>query len=144
MQTLIDIIRKGKESKSYTHVNNSDFEIKYNDMDTYLILLWINIKSDKYKGIEVFKALVKFSQEKNLKFIIAYASKGIFYKVETTGYYSLLKWGFIPLEGIDLINAALEGNYKSIEEARKDSKFLANWKEKGIAFDGIFELDNIN
>lgn len=138
---ILDSIKQGKETKCYTHVKNADFEMKYSAMDNYLILLWIHIKpNSNYKGIEVFKALIEFTRTNNLPVITAFAARRKFRRINTNGYYSLLKWGFIPDKGISFINKTLGSKYTSIQEAYSDQEFLKRWKEKGAEFDGSFEV----
>lgn len=138
---ILDMIYNGKETKSYTLVDNKDFELKFNNMDSYFILLWINVKSgSKYTGLDIFKAIVSYCKKEKLSEIVATASRGKFKGLDTNGFYTLIKWGFESTKGIDWINTILDTNYKSWEEARDDGEFLPNWKKHGKESDVEFDL----
>lgn len=130
-QELYNIIKQNQvdENGSWV-VNTPDFELKYDDKGDFMFS-WINTKTSKYKGLDIFKALVLIAQKEGNKEINALAAKGKTNGITANGFYSLVKWGFESTKGIDWVNKLLGTKYQSYEEARKDPNFLPMWKEKG-------------
>ncbi len=137
------------KTKKFSQINNEDFSLRFDFIDDYVILLWIYNKSKKYSGREIFYQFIKYINSLGIREIYAYAAKGIDHirdgkksiKINDTGYFNLLKWGFIPTEGINFINKTLKSNYKSFEEMFSDNEFFSIWKEKGKEFPCVFDTD---
>jgi hypothetical protein len=132
-----------KEKKNINNVwivDNNDFQLNYEDKGGFMFR-WIYLKTNKYKGKDILKALVKIAQKSGANEMSALASKDVVNGVETNGFYSLVKWGFEPTKGIDWINKVLGTNYKDLETAYNDPNFLPLWKTKGkecwVTFDLI-------
>lgn len=145
----------GKEIRFVESINISDSDVKLKrglsiiETEDYIInfdyegekatLNWINTKTNKYKGKEIFNAFLDYMKSKGVRKIGAYGTKGNVYGIKAYGYYVMLKWGFIP-ENISEINDLLSTSYNSFEEALQDSNFWNQWKEKGDDYYGIFDL----
>ena len=140
---LYDFIKSKTNTKDIIRINNIDFNIIFdiNINDKTLNLDWINNKSNKYSGKDIINALIKLCDFYNLNKIKAVGAKGKYHNTNSFGYYVLLKYGFIPKDGIQLINKVLNTNYKNFEEAYSDNNFLVLWKEKGIEYDGYLYLN---
>lgn len=119
-------------------MNIPDFELKYDD-DGDFMFSWINTKTSKYKGIDIFKALIQIAQKEGNKEINALAAKGKTNGIDANGFYTLIKWGCIPTKDISWINKLLGTNYSSYEEAYEDPNFLPMWKAKGQECYCIFD-----
>jgi hypothetical protein len=131
--------------KSYLLINCEDFEIRYDNVDDENITLcWILKKTNKYQGIYIFNNFVEFLKGKNFKYIRAYCSNGItIYDhkiIQLNGYYTLLKWKFIPSKGINFINKTLKTNYKDFDEMYNDKTFWNRWKTFGKDFYAIYKI----
>ncbi len=133
-----DIKHKG----IYDVLNNDDFELKIDDVSgDHLTLNWIKMKTRKYSGTDILNSLIKYSQEKNYEYISAYGIKGDFKGKPVNGYYTLMRWGFIPDKGVNFINNVLDTKYNSLEEAFSKSIFWENWKKNGTEYTGEFNLE---
>lgn len=150
-QDVYNIIQTNKidENGSWV-VNTPDFELKYDDKGDFMFS-WINTKTSKYKGLDIFKALVKVAQTSGAREINALAAKGKTNGIDANGFYTLIKWGFESVKGIEWINKILGTNYKDMEEARRDPNFLLQWKTKGkesyVTFDttpGSLSIQTLN
>ena len=62
--------------------------------------------------------------------------------IVVNGYYTMLRWGFIPEGGIKFINKVLHSNYESLESAIIDPEFWNRWKLEGKEFIGFFDLSS--
>ena len=124
------IQREKKNVNNVWIVNNNDFQLNFEDKGDFM-LRWIYLKTNKYKGKDIMKALVKIVQESGDNEMSALASKDVVNGVETNGFYSLVRWGFCPTKGIDWVNKILGTNYESMDAAYADPKFLPLWKTKG-------------
>jgi hypothetical protein len=140
--TLYNLIQsqKQKEGDSFI-VSNEDFELKYEADSSDFIFRWVLVKSSKYKGKDIFKAIIDIAKKEGYKEINALAAKGKTNNVSANGYYSLVKWGFIPTKDITWVNKLLNTSYNSYDEAFNDPNFLPLWKEKGKETYAIFDLD---
>jgi hypothetical protein len=132
--------QKQKEGDSFI-VSNEDFELKYEADSSDFIFRWVLVKSPKYKGKDIFKAIIDIAKKEGYKEINALAAKGKTNNVTANGYYSLVKWGFIPTKDITWVNKLLNTSYNSYDEAFNDPNFLPLWKEKGKETYAIFDLD---
>ena len=139
------------QDEIYTIVENNNFSLKIDYITgDYLTLAWIHIKNKEYiNGTELLKSLIPYSKKRNLKYIHAYGIKGYdmayvnnkMKLITTNGYYTLMRWGFIPYKKEIFLNKVLKTDYKSLEDAYSDPNFWINWKERGIAYVGDFDLE---
>lgn len=141
------IKQNGINKKGYTEVITPEFELRYDTVGDRLSLMWVQIKSSKYKGVDIIKALVKLTRELGLKKITTYAVSGNISgsdkkAVKASGYYALLKFGFIPDGGIEFINKILHTHYKDMQQAYDDVYFLALWKAAEHEFTGDFDVSS--
>lgn len=141
-ESVYDIITNTVKKKQgiYT-VKNNDFHIIFDLTDDILELTWITINTNKFTGKEVLLGLIKYCKQFNITKIKATGVRDKHHGKDSYGYYVMLKWGFLPIQGITFINDVLNTNYKSFENAFIDSNFLPKWKINGIEFDGIFDLN---
>jgi hypothetical protein len=146
---VLNIIKNQmKEDKTGKKVETSDFILKIDDMTNHVTLSWIYTKTRTYSGTDIIRALIKYAQEKNYKFIAGYGIKGFDIveiegkktRIVTNGYYSLMRWGFLPDKGIKVINKKLKTNYATLEDAFSDSSFWTTWKDNGGDYTGEFDL----
>lgn len=128
-----------KIKKGINIVTTPDFVIKFDYEGPKATLIWIHSKTTKYKGKDVFKSLINYLSSKGVKTIGAWGTKGIVYGVQASGYYAILKWGFVP-ENMEEINTILGTKYSNFEEASNDPEFWSNWKQKGKDYYGVFDL----
>ena len=147
---LFDIIKtQGKSEKFYTLVDTDDFILKYDDT-SYMTLDWIYMKTNKYRGTDIFKAFLQLAKERGHNKVKAWAIKGADVvkingkskSIVVNGYYTMLRWGFIPEGGIKFINKVLHSNYESLESAIIDPEFWNRWKLEGKEFIGFFDLSS--
>jgi hypothetical protein len=138
-----------KEDRFYYVSENEDFTIKYDFVgEESMGLDWIYNKTNKYNGTDLFKCLVQIALENNLHMIKSYAIKGgdmirvngIPQIIQTNGYYTILRGGFIPDGGVDFLNGVIGTDYVDLESAYNDPSFWSNWRENGIEFVGFFYL----
>lgn len=153
-ENILDIINANKVSKDfYTLVETTDFTLKYDDAsEDHITLNWIYIKnkSSNISGTDLFKALIEIAKSKGIYKIFAYGIKGydiievdgVKKSIWVNGYYTMLRWGFIPDKGIHFLNKILKTNYNSLEEAYKEQNFWDSWKENGKEFTGVFDLSS--
>ena len=129
------------DKKGLVLIKTSDFAIKFDTWGNTYNLYWIKNFSSKFKGTDIFKELLKIVKERvGEKVIIATGIRGDFKGEDTNGYYTMMRWGFIPEGGISFINKILGTNYEKIEKAFNDSNFWINWKANGVQFDGEFDM----
>ena len=126
--------------KGLSVIDNADYICKFdiND-DNTATLIWINTKTNKYKGKEIFEALLEYFKGEGVKKVFAWGTRGKVYGVQAVGHYVMLRWGFIP-EDITYINKPLKTNYKTIKDALQDPEFLPKWKQDGDDFKGVFNM----
>lgn len=130
-QEIYDIIQTNKVDENGSWVVDSpDFQLKYDDKGDFMFS-WIYMKTSKFRGTDVFKALLMIAQKEGAKEIHALAAKGKTNDVLANGYYTLIKWGFVPIKDIDWANKLLGTQYQSWDEAYSDPKFFELWKAKG-------------
>lgn len=142
-QSLEDLISYSivPNKKGDILMKNDDFETKIDTFGDNYRLYWIKNISKKYSGTEIFKSILKTLKNKfGNKPISTTGIKGKFKGKPVNGYYTMLRWGFIPKGGINFINEKLNTNYKNISEAVTDEKFWELWRNKGCEFDGIFDM----
>lgn len=128
------------KKKGYHLIDNEDFQLRYDIVGDGLQLMWIHNKTNKIKGRDIFGQLIKFAQSIGMTNIYAWWCSGTIDKMPATGYITGMRWGFIPVDGINFVNKVLKTNYKNFEEAYADPNFLENWKQKGKDFTGEFDL----
>ena len=140
---LYDFIKSKTNVKDIIKISNIDYNLIFdiNIHNNVLNLDWINVKSNKYSGKDLINALIKICKYYNLTKIKATGAKGKYHNTNSFGYYVLLKYGFIPKEGIKLINKTLNTQYKNFEEAYSDINFLTLWKNNGLEYDGVLDLN---
>ncbi len=139
-----------KETKEYKDLETEDFMLRIGEMTSHITLSWIYTKTSKYSGTDILKALIKYCQENGFKSITGYGIKGhdsviIDGKrksIVTNGYYSLMRWGFIPDKGVKFINKTLKTNYSTLEDAFSDKEFWTKWKEDGKEYTGEFDVSS--
>jgi hypothetical protein len=70
--TLYNLIQsqKQKEGDSFI-VSNEDFELKYEADSSDFIFRWVLVKSSKYKGKDIFKAIIDIAKKEGYKEINA-------------------------------------------------------------------------
>ena len=130
------------KKKDFLDIDNEDFALRFDVWGPTFRLSWIKNKSGKYRGTDIWKTLLDVIKKKfGLKDITASAEKGYdsVDKVELNGYYTMLRWGFIPDKGIKMFNALLGEDYKSLEEAFSDEKFWSDWLKYGQSWTGVFD-----
>lgn len=128
---IYDIVQSNKVNEHGNWwIDTPDFQLKYDDKGDFMFS-WIYLKTNKYRGADIFKAVLRLAKEVGAKEIHALAAKGVTNNVDATGYFVLVKWGFLPIKGIEWVNKLLGTSYQSFEEAYNDSNFLPMWKQKG-------------
>lgn len=147
---ILDIIKNkmitGKDG--YKSIETPDFILKIDEVDTHVTLSWIYMKTQKYKGTDVLNAIIKYSKSKGYKSITGFGIRGTDIvkidgkskTIETNGYYTLMRWGFIPDNGIKMINRVLKTKYPSLIAAYKDPEFWTKWKQNGKDYTGEFDI----
>lgn len=126
--------------KGLSVIDTPDYIVKFDmDEDNTATLIWINNKTNKYKGKELFNALLEYLKGQGIKQLSAWGTRGKVYGVQAVGHYVMLRWGFIPVN-MDYINKPLNTNYKTITDALKDPEFLTRWKQDGDDFKGVFNM----
>ena len=132
----------------YQVIDTEDFVLKLDNVGDYLTINWIWMKTRKYSGTELFNAIIKYAENKGYDTIYAFGIKGKnLVKADgknqviiVNGYYTLMRWGFIPDKGINFINRILKEKYESFEDAFSDPEFWIKWKSKGVEYGGSFDL----
>lgn len=150
-ESLLNIVKAHiKEDRFYYISENEDFTIKYDFVgEESMGLDWIYNKTRKYTGTSLFKCLIQIGLENKMHMIKTYAVKGndlikidgYTRAIQTNGYYTMLRWGFVPDGGINFLNGVLGTDYPDLETAYNDSEFWSNWRENGIEFVGFFYLN---
>jgi hypothetical protein len=126
--------------KGLSVIDNPDYICKFDiDDDQTATLIWINTKTNKYKGKDIFKALLEYLKGEGVNKVYAWGTRGKVYGVQAVGHYVMLRWGFIP-ENMNYINKPLKTNYKNIKDALNDPEFLVKWKQDGDDFKGVFDM----
>jgi hypothetical protein len=124
-------------------VDNEDFEVRFDLWgDTYRFN-WIINRTAKYRGADIFHALITaVEMAYGAKPITTSAEKGYDEqaKKDLNGYYTMLRWGFIPDKGVKMFNALLGETYPTMEAAFKDSSFWKNWRDYGSSYTGVFDM----
>lgn len=140
---LQDVIRTTiKYKNNIPSIKNPDFDIIFDIKDDNTAeLTWINNKTNKYKGRDIFEAFMLYLKSKGIKRVEAWGTKGKMHGTTAIGYYVMLKYGVIPTN-INDINKILNTNYKNIQDAFKDPSFWENWKANGDDYFGVFDLSN--
>lgn len=129
-----------KLKKGMSVIDTPDYICKFDINDDHTAtLIWINTKTNKYKGKEIFEALLEYFKEQGVKKVFAWGTRGKVYGVQAIGHYVMLRWGFIP-ETMDYINKPLKTSYKTFKDALKDPEFLSKWKQDGDDFKGVFDM----
>ncbi len=131
VQNAYNIIMTNKVDQNGSWVVDSpDFQLKYDDKGDFMFS-WIYMKTSKFRGTDIFRALLAIAQKEGAKEIHALAAKGKTNDVLANGYYTLVKWGFIPIKDVEWANKLLGTQYQSWDEAYSDPKFFELWKAKG-------------
>ncbi len=128
------------KKKGYHEIDSQDFVLRYDIVGDSLQLMWIRNRTNRIKGLDIFKQLVKYAQSINMDDIYGWWVDGTIDKVPATGYYIGMKWGFMPVDGIKFVNKQLKTNYPDMTAAHADPNFLPMWKAKGRNFTGEFDL----
>lgn len=139
-----------KETKDYKDLETDDFMLRIGEMTSHVTLSWIYTKTNKYSGTDILKALIKYCQESGFKTITGYGIRGTDSVIingkrkiiTTNGYYSLMRWGFIPDKGIKFINNILKTNYTTLEDAFSNKEFWTKWREDGKEYTGEFDVSS--
>ena len=146
---LLNIIETQQVKQGfYEVIETEDFFLKLDDVGGYLSFNWIWMKTKKYNGTDLFRAIIKYTEKKGFAKISGFGIRGknvvkSFGKkklIDVNGYYSLMRWGFLPNKGVKLINKSLKENYESLEYAFSDPTFWNKWKEKGVEYAGTFDM----
>lgn len=147
---LLKIIENNKRNEgNYILVETSDFIVKFNEVSgKHLSFNWCYMKTKKFSGTDILRALIMYSQKKGYRYISGYGIKGYdkakidgkYKDIKVNGFYTIMRWGFLPDKGVKFINKVLKSNYSSLEDAFSDSFFWQQWKEKGVEFYGEFDL----
>jgi hypothetical protein len=123
-------------------LRSEDYDINFDVFlkDSYR-LNWIRNLSKRYKGTDIFETLLKWISDRiGIAKITATGIKGKFKGIPVNGYYTMMRWGFLPEDGVDFINDTLGTTYIDERDAVCDSDFWLLWKEDGVEFEGVFDM----
>ena len=113
---LVDIgfshMTKGKSAVC----DNPDFKVTFDLFGESYTLYWIHNKTHKFTGTDIFKTILQWLKDNNLENDIrGLGIRGDYHKLDNgeqaSGYYALMRWGFIP-ENLKDINLLLDTHYK--------------------------------
>ena len=139
-----------EKDRFYKTLETDDFMIKFDEITgDSLTIDWIYNISNKIRGIDIFKGIIEYCNKKNYDSIHAYGIRGLGYVnddkqsvgVETNGYYTMMRWGFVPKNGVKDINKILKTKYKSIDDMYLDQNFWTKWKKDVNDYAGVFDLN---
>lgn len=148
MSELRDIIEDGldkalrnKRDKGNIIILNKDFELKFDTFAGLYRLNWIWNESGKYKGTDILKTVLEVVSDRlGDKPVTTTGIRGEFKGIQTNGAYTMLRWGFLPEGGVEMLNSYLGEDYVSLEAAFKDPVFWENWKKYASEYDGVFDM----
>jgi len=135
------VINTTKPNGAGHHVTKTaDYHIIYDISSKLLWIVWINIKTNKFKGIDILMKLIEIAKSKGCIGLTADWETGIIQGIEANGYYVGMKWGFLPDKGIKFVNDILKTEYPNFKAMFDDPNFLKMWKEAKVPYSGTFDL----
>lgn len=135
-----DAASKSKNDKII--IKNEDFDLGFDVWPDgpYHRLDWIHNKSGRFKGADILQcAIIVASDIGGEKPVTAFGMLGDFKGVKLNGAYTMLRWGFLPEDGVEMLNALLGEDYPDMETAFRDPNFWKNWKIYSSDYEGIFD-----
>lgn len=123
-------------------VKDENIEFLFTIQDDVCRLNWVQSRNKSVRMTFVFKQFITALQKLGVRKITANCIRGNFQRVKCNGYYTLLKWGFIPEGGRGFINKFITPEYDAFWFFTElNSSELSQWRENGESFEGVFYLD---